>query len=87
MAGELARRIGLWPELCQQRQTLLLRKLGLPTELREVPAAELIAAMQMDKKTEHGKINFILPTRIGSVNTVADCQVADIAQAIDGAGS
>ncbi len=82
MAGELARRMGLWPESCQLRQTSLLRNLGLPTAFAEVAARDLIAAMQMDKKTEHGKLNFILPTRIGSVKPVSGCPFEDIVQAI-----
>jgi 3-dehydroquinate synthetase len=63
---------------------LLLRKFGLPTGFSEVPVEQLVEAMQLDKKTEHGKLNFILPTRIGSVRTVSNCEYADIRGAILG---
>ena len=84
MAGELARRLDLWSESCHSRQTALLKKFGLPTDFAEVPAIELIEAMQMDKKTEHGKLNFILPTRIGHVSKVSNCPFADIVHALQG---
>lgn len=84
MAGQLALRLELWPNACQQKQTRLLRKLGLPTGFSEVPAEQLVEAMQLDKKTEHGKLNFILPTRMGNVRTVSNCEYADIRGAILG---
>ena len=88
MAGQLALRLELWPKECQKRQTALLVKLGLPTGIQELPPElfpeQLIAAMQSDKKTEHGKLNFVLPTRMGSVRTVSNCEYADILGAILG---
>ena len=84
MAGELACRLGLWADDCLARQKKLLSKFGLPTQFIEVPAELLIEAMQTDKKTEHGKLNFILPTRIGHVETVSNCPIADIVHAIQG---
>ncbi len=87
MAGELASRIGLWSDRCRLRQTTLLRKFGLPTHFTEVSAPKLIEAMQMDKKTENGKLNFILPTRIGHVTTVSNCRPEDIVAAIHAHGN
>ena len=84
MAGQLAVRLELWPKDCQERQTSLLRKFGLPTSFSEVPGEQLVVAMQMDKKTEHGRLNFILPTRMGNVRTVSNCEYADILGAIFG---
>ena len=84
MAGHLAVRLELWQEEYQRRQSSLLRKFGLPTGFSEVPCEQLVEAMQWDKKTEHGKLNFILPTRIGNVRAVSNCQYADIAGAILG---
>ena len=84
MAGQLAVRLDLWPKDCQERQTSLLRKFGLPTSFSEVPGEQIVVAMQMDKKTEHGRLNFILPTRMGNVRTVSNCEYADILGAIFG---
>ena len=84
MAGQLALRLELWQNECQRRQTWLLRKFGLPTGFSDVPCDQLVQAMQLDKKTEHGQLNFILPTRIGNVRAVSNCEYADIAGAILG---
>lgn len=84
MAGQMAVRLDLWPQECQKRQTSLLRKFGLPTSFSEVPGEQLIEAMQLDKKTEHGKLNFILPTRIGQVRSISNCEFADILGSILG---
>jgi len=87
MAGRLAARIGLWSSDCVDRQSQLLHRFGLPTECKEVSAEPLVAAMQMDKKTEHGQLHFILPTQIGQVKTVSNCERADIIAAIGNSGS
>ena len=84
MAGQLAMRLDLWTSACQRRQTALLRKFQLPVDFSEIPGVKLIEAMQLDKKTEHGKLNFILPTRIGNVRTVSNCEYDDILGAILG---
>ena len=45
------------------------RSIGLPTQC-PYGAAEMAGAMSRDKKAEGGKVNFILPQRIGAVKTV-----------------
>ena len=84
MAGQLAMRLDLWTRQCQRRQTDLLRRFNLPVAFSEVAGAKLIEAMQSDKKTEHGILNFILPTRIGNVRSVSNCEYDDILGAILG---
>ena len=84
MAGQLAMRLDLWTRQSQKRQTALLHRFNLPVAFSEVTGAELIEAMQLDKKTEHGRLHFILPTRIGSVRTVSNCEYEDILGAILG---
>lgn len=54
------------------RQRDLLAALGLPLDTPALPIEELIAAMQRDKKVEHGRLRFVLPTRIGHVELVGD---------------
>ncbi len=59
-----------------RRQESLLQRLGLPVDLPTaanqpaVSADELLAAMQHDKKTESGRLRFVLPTRLGHVEIV-----------------
>jgi 3-dehydroquinate synthase len=83
MAGRLAARKGLWPHDCVSRQSALLQKLGLPIAFDLVPGPLLIEAMQLDKKTEHGKLKFILPTSIGHVQSVDQCSEHDILASIE----
>jgi 3-dehydroquinate synthase len=55
-----------------ERQLLLLSALGLPTAVPDADHNDLIAAMQKDKKVAHGRLRFILPTKIGHVELVSD---------------
>jgi 3-dehydroquinate synthase len=58
------------------RQQHLLDQLGLPTSISGLAADPLLAAMQHDKKTEHGRLRFVLPTRLGHVELVSDIDPA-----------
>jgi 3-dehydroquinate synthase len=53
------------------RQRALLVALGLPVDMPDLPAVELLSAMQRDKKTEQGKLRFVLPDRLGHVELVS----------------
>jgi 3-dehydroquinate synthase len=68
-----------------ERITTLLKRAGLPTEVKlNVPQREaLSAAMKLDKKVSGGEIKFVLARKIGKVKF--GCQVPDklIAQVLD----
>lgn len=83
-AGVLAReRNWLSDELCE-RVTVLLKTFGLPTRLpRTLPAAELMAAMRMDKKHRAGTLHFVLLRDIGDVVVVPDVSNDAIDRAIN----
>lgn len=72
MAANLACLMNRVPASFVERQRALLRQLQLPTQFTNVSLDELWVAMQHDKKVEHGKLRFILPTRLGHVGLVAD---------------
>ena len=67
-AGEIAVKLGLWPQADTERQNALIKKAGLPIQ---IPAAldveAIIDALQLDKKVKSGKVRFVLPTQIGTV--------------------
>lgn len=63
-------------------QKLLLESLQLPTRY-EAPPEKLWDVMQHDKKVEHGKLRFILPTALGHVELVPDIKRPDVLQAIE----
>ena len=70
-----------------QRQTRLLETLRLPTRLPPEAAAvcsadAVLVAMRHDKKAVGGRITFILPTRIGQVESVTDAADADVRAAL-----
>ena len=52
-----------------ERITDLLRRAGLPTDLKLSPAQQekVLTAMQLDKKVSGGEIKFVLARRIGQV--------------------
>ena len=75
-ASRLADRLGRISAADTQRQHDLLTALRLPTEMPTLDEQRLMDAMRHDKKTEHGHLRFILPTRIGHVELVSDVDVA-----------
>ena len=69
-AGALGVKLGLWDQASQDRQVALIEKTGLPTQLPADIAdqkAEIVAALQNDKKVRAGKVRFVLPEAIGKV--------------------
>jgi 3-dehydroquinate synthase len=54
------------------RQAALLTACNLPLTVSDIDPESLLAAMQHDKKVEHGKLRFVLPTKIGHVELVDD---------------
>jgi 3-dehydroquinate synthase len=81
-AARLAEIMGRIEHELTQRQGRLLNSLGLPVLLPDLPRDELLAAMQRDKKVEHGRLRFVLPTRLGHVELVGDVDAALARQAM-----
>lgn len=88
MAGRLALAIQLWSKEDFDRQTQLIKSLGLPIQLSKehpsIPAESMIQAMMLDKKTSHGQLRLILPDRIGHVQTTSNVSLDAIVAAIEG---
>ena len=56
---------------------------GLPTEVpADWPADALVAVMRRDKKAEAGDLRFVLPSRLGHVETVAGVTAGQAAAAL-----
>ncbi len=70
-ASRLAESMGRIDADVTRRQHALLEAIGLPLSVPDVSHDVLIRAMQKDKKTEHGKLRFVLPTRMGHVELVS----------------
>jgi 3-dehydroquinate synthase len=72
-ASRLAEKSGLIGSDATDRQIKLLRGFDLPiAPMPEWPAEELLFSMYRDKKTQAGKLRFVLPTRIGEVRAFDD---------------
>ncbi|MFO0900937.1 MAG: 3-dehydroquinate synthase [Pirellulales bacterium] len=84
-AARLAAGLGRIPTEFVERQRRLLEALGLPVDPPALDPEALLAAMARDKKVEHGRLRFILPTRLGHVEGVDDVPV-DAVRAALGAG-
>jgi 3-dehydroquinate synthase len=73
LAAQCAVALGRVPEAFVERQKRLLELYSLPTSLPAAGRAErLWDLMQHDKKVHHGRLRFVLPTRLGHVELVPD---------------
>ena len=59
-----------------------LTALGLPTAVPDVDLEEAIRVMGRDKKVEHGKLRFVLPTKMGHVELVGGVPADDVRAAM-----
>jgi 3-dehydroquinate synthase len=84
-ASRLAERLGRIPAEMTSRQIKLLERCELPVE---VPVnlrnrgADLLECMRLDKKSVGGKLRFVLPTKLGHVETVAGVPEAEVLTAM-----
>lgn len=88
-ASRLAERRGLIDAAITQRQRTLLETLGLPTRLPpglNITADDCLARMRLDKKAVAGQMRFVLPTRLGHVETLANIAEEDVRAAMKDAG-
>ncbi|MEI8371723.1 MAG: 3-dehydroquinate synthase [Planctomycetota bacterium] len=85
-AARLAQRLGRVDAPFVARQMALTETLGLPTKIPKLDRAKILATMMHDKKVEHGKLRFILPTRMGHVELVGGIEPSDVKAAIDEGG-
>jgi 3-dehydroquinate synthase len=81
-AARLAGRLGRVDAAFVERQRQLLASCGLPLDVPEIDRDELIELMGRDKKVQHGKLRFVLPTRMGHVELVRDVATDDIMAAL-----
>lgn len=83
-ASRLAERLGRIDHELTARQHKLLGALGLPVDFPEVNHDAIVAAMAHDKKVEHGRLRFVLPSKLGHVELVGDVDECDVREALSG---
>lgn len=83
-ASRVAEYLGRVDTQFTQRQQTLLETLGLPVQVPPLNRDELLRAMQHDKKVLHGRLRFVLPTRLGHVELVEGVSEGTVRDALDG---
>lgn len=77
-AARLARRLGRIDDGFVGRQRELLVALGLPVDMPAGDADSFLAVMARDKKSQQGRLRFVLPERFGRVELVGDIAIDDV---------
>ena len=77
-AGEIACAMGLWSPQDQARQRALIAAAELPLQMPALDGAAVLDCLQGDKKVRSGKVRFVLPTAIGTVEIRDDVDAATI---------
>jgi 3-dehydroquinate synthetase len=81
-AARLAERIGRIDASVTARLTAMLQSLGLSVDVPRLDHKKILEAMMRDKKVQHGKLHFVLPSRMGHVELVSDIDAAAIRAAL-----
>ena len=81
-AGEIALAMGLWHAADQQRQRAVIAAAGLPHDWPSLDVGAVIACLQGDKKVRDGRVRFVLPNAIGSVEIRSDVAESTIRQVL-----
>jgi 3-dehydroquinate synthase len=82
-AARLAERLGRVDAAFVERQRKLLTAFRLSLDVPNVDRDELIELMYRDKKVEHGKLRFVLPTRLGHVELVSGVGTENVLASLD----
>ena len=87
MAARLAISIDMFDSASLQRQTELLLNCRLPVTYADADPAKMLPVMMKDKKVSHGKLRFVLPSRIGAVELIDGVDEKLVIEAIQATAS
>ncbi|MHB8169959.1 MAG: 3-dehydroquinate synthase [Thermincolia bacterium] len=71
-ASRIATAIALLESGAKDAIEELIKAFGLPTDFRDLQVDEIMDKMLYDKKTQAGRVNFIIPETIGKVRITSD---------------
>ncbi len=80
--ARISNKLGIFDKDELIRLRRLIERAGLPTEIPDIEAEELIQAMQHDKKIVRGKIRFVLPRAIGEVFITDEVSLSLVEEAL-----
>ena len=81
-AGELSLELGLWGASEQRRQRAVIAAAGLPQQWPALDPGAVLQCLQGDKKVRDGKVRFVLPTGLGSVQIRDDVTPVQVLAAL-----
>lgn len=88
LAFRLSVALGLCPAVDSVRFIQHLKAVGLPVSISDIPGPRpevetLMTHMRHDKKVKGGKINFVLPHRIGEAFVTADVPMTEVRKVLE----
>lgn len=83
VASRVAEKLGMITPDVTARQAALLKRAGLPVTVGEADTTQIIEAMRHDKKARGGRLNMVLPARIGEAKVVKDVSADVVAEALE----
>jgi 3-dehydroquinate synthase len=86
VAAELARARGALAETDRQALADVIASLGPLPPIADISSAQMLEAMQHDKKMVAGTLHFVLPTTIGATTIVDDVSEKEIRAALKQVG-
>jgi 3-dehydroquinate synthase len=86
VAAEIAAARGALASRDKDALANLIAGLGPLPPIADVPSAEILDAMQHDKKVVSGRLHFVLPTTIGATTIVDDVSAQEIRDALKRVG-
>ena len=81
-AGEFSLELGLWGASEQRRQRAVIAAAGLPQQWPALDPGAVLQCLQGDKKVRDGKVRFVLPTGLGSVQIRDDVTPVQVLAAL-----
>jgi len=81
--GELAVLRGSWSRDNADRQCQLIESAGLPTAWPDLSDDAVLDSLQGDKKVRDGRLRFVMPTSIGSVEIRDDVSRDEILSCLE----
>jgi 3-dehydroquinate synthase len=85
-AGELSLELGLWSASDQQRQRAVISAAGLPLAWPALDPQAVLSCLQGDKKVRDGRVRFVLPTGLGTVEIRDDVSGEQVLAALQRCG-
>jgi len=85
-AGELSLELGLWGESDQRRQRAVIAAAGLPQAWPALDPQAVLQCLQGDKKVRDGRVRFVLPTGLGTVQIRDDVSGDQVLAALQRCG-